>query len=230
MENRLVAGVDEVGRGAIAGPVVAAACVLDVPLRLKKRGQKRFWHVVHAKDILIADSKVLSPKQRQKTYAWLRAHATFAVGVVSVQIINQHGILRATERAMQKAIGALQNKTTLQHLFIDGRDKFTFPVPHTSVVRGDNTHACIAAASIIAKVTRDERMEKLPRTYAAYDFAQHKGYGTAKHKAAVLHLGITALHRTVFVTSWLSGTSAKSAKTTTKRQVRAVARSAIGRA
>lgn len=176
----LVAGIDEAGRGSWAGPVVAAAVVL--PSNVHIRG--------------IKDSKLLTPLQREELFAKITAACAYAVGVVSNRTIDRIGIKAATQRAMRAALRKLSIRPS--QLLIDGNDGFSFDVPSTSIIRGDQTVACISAASIVAKVYRDRLMVRLDRKYPAYAFAQHKGYGTAKHHAAIVQEGPSALHRMSF--------------------------------
>lgn len=183
----VVAGVDEAGRGPLAGPVVAGACI-DLPA-LKTHP-------------LIRDSKQLSEHEREEAFAWIAAHCTFGVGVVGADVIDREGILAATERAMQEAVAMLATRPT--YLLVDGRDKFWFDVPHSSVIGGDDLEPCISAASIVAKVTRDRMMVAWDREFPQYGFAQHKGYAAPTHIAVLQTHGPCALHRTTFLRSILT--------------------------
>ena len=184
----LIIGIDEAGRGALAGPVVAAACC--IPNNLKKF------------PVRIADSKKMTPSEREESFLWITEHCLFGIGIVSHNVIDTDGILAANERAMQEAVKSLETKLQKKqplYLLIDGRDKFWFDHPHSSIVRGDDSEKCISAASIIAKVTRDHLMIDMDKKYAGYGFAQHKGYGTALHTASIKKLGICKIHRKTFV-------------------------------
>lgn len=179
-----IVGVDEAGRGALAGPVVAGACILSVK---PPRG------------ILIADSKQLSPAQRETAYAWICKHCIWGVGVVSASDIDAIGILAATERAMQQAVACVATQEASLYVLVDGRDAFWFDFPHSSIVRGDQTESCIAAASILAKVTRDRMMLEMDVVFPGYGFARHKGYGTPAHFAAIQKNRRCDEHRRTFL-------------------------------
>lgn len=177
---KLVAGVDEVGCGCLAGPVYAAAVILPTGLR----------------NPLIRDSKTLSPAQRFKTAEFIRTRAlTWAVGTASVREIERLNIRRASLLAMQRALDSLspQPDWILS-------DAFLVPskIPCTNLIRGDAHVKCIAAASIIAKVARDGLMSVLDKQYPGYGFARHVGYGTPQHLAALKKLGPSPIHRKTF--------------------------------
>lgn len=176
------AGVDEVGRGCLAGPVVAAAVILPYD----------FY------DERIKDSKKLSPKQRIELEGVIKSNAiTYAIVEVSSKEIDQTNILKATFKAMNLAISKL--KFTPQHLAIDGnRFQTQLSIPFTCCVKGDNRYLHIAAASILAKTHRDRLMEKLHDEFPEYDWINNKGYLTAKHKSAMLNHGLTPYHRKTF--------------------------------
>lgn len=178
----LVAGVDEVGRGCLAGPVVAAAVVVP-------RG---FSHPT------LDDSKKLSAARREAVFADLMADARLVVGLgqAEVEEIDQLNILRASHLAMERAVRALP--VVPAGLLIDGLTVRRFPFKHQAVVGGDALCLSIAAASVVAKVTRDRFMIEADRERPGYGFAQHKGYGTAQHLAALAALGPTPLHRRSF--------------------------------
>lgn len=180
-----VAGVDEVGRGTLAGPVVAGAAIL--PARLRGR-----WTV------LIRDSKQLTPDQREEAYGHLvKVAVCYGVGAADSQEIDQIGIVAATRRAMARAIDVLEPAP--DHLLIDAVDLPSLPTSQTSIIKGDMLCRSIAAASIIAKVTRDRLMETVFESrYPGYGFASHKGYGTPEHLLALAKLGPCAAHRTTF--------------------------------
>lgn len=179
----LIAGIDEVGRGPLAGPVVAAAAILPERFRHKK----------------LNDSKKLSAEVREKIYAELttRADVAWAVCVVEVEEIDRINILRASHEAMRRAVMALTTRP--DHALIDGLPVRPFPVPHTALVKGDSLSFSIAAASVIAKVTRDRIMMELDQRYPGYEFGQHKGYGTELHLARLKQHGPCPIHRRTFL-------------------------------
>lgn len=180
----LIVGIDEAGRGALAGPVVAAACVLPE--------RKRF-------PVMIADSKQMTPEEREESYAWLTANCRYGIGSSDASTIDRVGILGATELAMQEAVLQISRSCPDLYLLVDGRDKFWFDHPHSSIVRGDQSEMCIAAASIIAKVTRDRRMVQLGLEIPGYGFDEHKGYGTPHHFTSIDQLGLSSEHRRSFL-------------------------------
>jgi len=179
----LIAGIDEVGRGPLAGPVVAAAVILPHGFR-------------HG---LVDDSKKLTPDQREEIYAALTARADlcWAVSIVEHEEIDRCNILRASQQAMRLAVQALA--TLPQHALIDGLPVRPFPVPHTAIVQGDGRCKSIAAASILAKVTRDRIMVRLDAQYPSYGFAQHKGYATELHLERLKTHGPCPIHRKTFL-------------------------------
>lgn len=177
-----VVGIDEAGRGPLAGPVVAAAVVLP----------DGFHHAD------LNDSKKLSVRQRESLYAQLTAQADiqWAVAVVESDEVDRLNILEATHEAMRRAVGGLVPDP--DHALIDGLPVLPFPIPQTALVGGDGLSFSIAAASVIAKVTRDRIMVKMDARYPGYEFAQHKGYGTALHLAKLRAHGPCAIHRKSF--------------------------------
>ena len=176
----LIAGVDEVGRGPLAGPVVAAAVIL--PKACKIPG--------------LNDSKKIPKSKHKEIYeAVLQNAIAIGVGVKDNHVIDQVNIYEATKLAMMEAIGQLEPQP--QHLLIDAM-KLDLPISQTSIIKGDANSLSIAAASIVAKVTRDQMMEEFDREYPGYDFAQNAGYGTAKHLAGLDKLGVTPIHRRSF--------------------------------
>ena len=179
---RLVAGIDEAGRGPLAGPVVAGAAILPRTFRHKT----------------LNDSKQLTPKERDAIYAELTADPSisWAVGISEVEIIDRYNILAATWRAMKAAVDALP--VAPDHLLIDGLPVPVFKTRQTAIVQGDCKSFSIAAASVIAKVTRDRLMLKLHEQYPDYNFAEHKGYGTPEHFAALEKHGPSPVHRKSF--------------------------------
>lgn len=175
-----VAGVDEAGRGPWAGPVVSAAVILDrnnTPNGLN-------------------DSKKLSVKKRDILFETLNTCADIGVGIASVQEIDQLNILQATFLAMQRAVKALQGTPAL--VLIDGNQTPQLPYPSQTVIKGDSTSLSIAAASIIAKVTRDRIMQELDTTHPHYAWAKNAGYGTKDHQDGIAEHGITEHHRKSF--------------------------------
>ena len=177
---QLIAGVDEVGRGPLAGPVVAAAVIL--PKACKIPG--------------LNDSKKIPKSKHKEIYeAVLQNAVAIGIGVKDNQVIDQVNIYEATKLAMMEAIGQLDPQP--QHLLIDAM-KLDLPISQTSIIKGDANSLSIAAASIVAKVTRDQMMEEFDKEYPGYDFAQNAGYGTAKHLAGLDQLGVTPIHRRSF--------------------------------
>lgn len=179
---RLVAGVDEAGRGPLAGPVVAAAVVLPRDFRHK----------------VLNDSKQLTGLERDHLYAELmgRPDIQWAVGVSDVEIIDTYNILRATWRAMVLALDNLPVRP--DHVLVDGLKVPAIGLQQKAIVGGDAKSYSIAAASVIAKVTRDRLMLQLHEQYPHYNFAQHKGYGTPEHLAALAQYGPCPAHRRSF--------------------------------
>ena len=176
----LIAGVDEVGRGPLAGPVVAAAVIL--PKACKIPG--------------LNDSKKIPKSKHKEIYeAVLQNAIAIGIGIKDNQVIDQVNIYEATKLAMMEAIGQLEPQP--QHLLIDAM-KLDLPIPQTSIIKGDANSLSIAAASIVAKVTRDQMMEEFDLEYPGYDFAQNAGYGTANHLAGLHKLGVTPIHRRSF--------------------------------
>lgn len=177
----LIAGVDEAGRGPLAGPVFAAAVMLDdlSPVRG------------------LADSKTLSPAKREKLYDQIRANALcFCVAQASVEEIDQRNILQATMLAMQRAVHGLRLKP--RKVLVDGNRLPVLDVLAEAIVKGDSKVAAISAASILAKVERDRWCCTIDADFPAYGFARHKGYGTAEHLKALKTLGPTIWHRRSF--------------------------------
>jgi ribonuclease HII len=177
-----IAGIDEAGRGALAGPVVAAAAILPEKFRHKR----------------LNDSKQLLPERREEIYRDLTGNGTiiWAVGIVDAPEIDAINILRATHKAMRTAIEALNAQA--DHALIDGLPVFPFPLPQTAVVDGDCKSLSIAAASVIAKVTRDMMMREFCARYPEYCFSQHKGYGTELHLTKLHEHGPCEIHRRSF--------------------------------
>ncbi|MBS6536428.1 MAG: ribonuclease HII [Streptococcus parasanguinis] len=177
---QLIAGVDEVGRGPLAGPVVAAAVILPEDCKISG----------------LNDSKKIPKSKHKEIYeAVLQNAVAIGIGIKDNQVIDQVNIYEATKLAMMEAIGQLEPQP--QHLLIDAM-KLDLPIPQTSIIKGDANSLSIAAASIVAKVTRDQMMEEFDREYPGYDFAQNAGYGTANHLAGLYQLGVTPIHRRSF--------------------------------
>jgi ribonuclease HII len=184
-DTRLVAGIDEAGRGALAGPVAAAVLVLPVDPGLCQTLNG------------VRDSKEMSPAARQVWAERLRRQAVvFEVGFASHQEIDDLGIVPATRLAVYRALAALAVQP--QHLLVDYLDLTAVSIPQTSLVKGDARSLSIAGASILAKTARDAWMCSLDGEYPGYGFAQHKGYGTAAHRRALAEFGPCPIHRRSF--------------------------------
>lgn len=175
-----IAGVDEAGRGPWAGPVVAAAVILD-PARIPDN---------------IDDSKAMDEDSRAFLYNRIMKVADVGVGVAELERIDRDNILGATLWAMSEAVAALKSRPRL--VLIDGNKAPRMAVATRTIVKGDAKCLSIAAASIVAKVTRDRIMMAMARDYPGYGFERHKGYGTPEHQAAITKLGVCALHRRSF--------------------------------
>ena len=181
---RYLAGIDEVGRGALAGPVVAAAVIL--PCRVDTPWLSQ-----------VKDSKQLSPAKRQSLSGHIREVAiATGIGAVPHNIIDSEGIIKATRLAMKLAIDRLSSPA--EFLLIDYLRLPEVPLPQKGITNGDSLCFSIACASIIAKVSRDRMMVELDGTYPGYGLAQHKGYGTKGHLACLRRLGPSAIHRQSF--------------------------------
>ncbi|HTK26298.1 MAG TPA: ribonuclease HII, partial [Pyrinomonadaceae bacterium] len=179
---QFVAGLDEVGRGCLAGPVVAAACILDPSKQLPDG---------------LNDSKQLSAKQRNEIAEQLRVDAVaFAVGQIEADEIDRINILQATKRAMRLALDNLEPKADF--LLIDALQLTEIGLPQKAIIKGDAISASIAAASILAKTYRDNLMTDYDAVYPQYGFAHHVGYGTKAHFDAIRQHGICPLHRKTF--------------------------------
>ncbi|MCF7668225.1 MAG: ribonuclease HII [Verrucomicrobia bacterium] len=187
---KLVAGVDEAGRGPLAGPVVAAAVIL--PDAWIKNGMPE-----HAAGL--NDSKKLSDPQRRRFYEWLTSHpqVKYAVGMAEPLVIDSINILRATLNAMRDALISLS--AAPEKVLVDGSPIVIPEFDITTLVRGDSRSYSIAAASVIAKVTRDMLMEEYDGLYPEYGFAAHKGYGTKRHLEAIKNNGPCPIHRMTFL-------------------------------
>ena len=177
-----IAGIDEVGRGALAGPVVAAAVILPEKFRHRR----------------LNDSKQLAPELREEIYCELVSNGelSWGVGIVDSVEIDRINILRASHRAMRLALEALLHAP--DHVLIDGLPVIPFPLPQTAIIDGDCISLSIAAASVIAKVTRDRMMRDFCAQFPQYCFDQHKGYGTELHLLRLHEHGPCPIHRRSF--------------------------------
>jgi ribonuclease HII len=186
-----VAGIDEAGRGPLAGPVVAVAVNFQFPI-FNKFSIKQFSK--------INDSKKLTEKQREEIYEVLIKHPqiNFGVGIVSEKVIDKINILQATKLAMKKALRNLEKKTKIDYLLIDGNFGLDAGKPEKSIIKGDQKVMSIATASIIAKVTRDRLMGKYHKKFPQYGFKKHKGYGTKAHFSSLEKFGPCKIHRKTF--------------------------------
>lgn len=177
-----ICGVDEAGRGPLAGPVCAAAVILPPYIEIPG----------------LNDSKKLTDKRRRELMPIIQEQAiAFGIGFASHEEIDGVNILQATFLAMERAISQLEGKA--EFALIDGNRQKNFGLPVQTVVKGDSLSASIAAASILAKVTRDDLMESLAQEYPGYGFEIHKGYGTKAHYAALMELGPCPIHRRTFL-------------------------------
>lgn len=184
-----IAGIDEVGRGPLAGPVVAAAVILPKGCKIR----------------YLNDSKKIPKSKHESIYQEVMERAVaVGVGIKDAAVIDQVNIYVATKLAMLEALGKLSQKP--DHLLIDAM-KLDTPIPQTSIIKGDANSLSIAAASIVAKVTRDKMMADYDREFAGYGFAKNAGYGTAEHLEGLNKLGITPIHRKTFepIKSMLAG-------------------------
>ncbi|HFI0427271.1 TPA: ribonuclease HII [Streptococcus suis] len=184
-----IAGIDEVGRGPLAGPVVAAAVVLPKGCKIR----------------YLNDSKKIPKSKHEAIYQEVMERAVaVGVGIKDAAVIDQVNIYEATKLAMLEALGQLSQE--LEHLLIDAM-KLDTPIPQTSIIKGDANSLSIAAASIVAKVTRDKMMADYDKEFAGYGFAKNAGYGTAEHLDGLNKLGITPIHRKTFepIKSMLAG-------------------------
>lgn len=185
----LLCGVDEAGRGPLAGPVFAAAVILDPDAPIAG----------------LNDSKKLSEKKREALFdVIIERAAAYAVASASVEEIEQYNILQATYLAMSRAVGAVSRQKTPSLVLVDGnRLPPQITLPCRALVKGDALSASVAAASILAKVSRDRLLLELDRQYPEYAFAQHKGYGTALHYERLAEYGPSPVHRMSFLKKWL---------------------------
>lgn len=182
----LIIGVDEAGRGPLAGPVVAAAVCLK-SLKFENR---------------VDDSKKLSPAKRKSAFFEIKNKSLYAIASVNHKEIDRINILQATKQAMQKAVAKLLKKARGKRrafVIIDGNMRFKLGLPYQSIVKGDSKSLSIAAASILAKVSRDTLMEKYHKIYPQYGFNKHKGYPTEAHRLLLRKIGPAAIHRKSFL-------------------------------
>lgn len=178
---RRIVGIDEAGRGPLAGPVVAAAVVLPPVFDLPG----------------LNDSKKISSKLREKLFPQIRQQALdYGIGLASAQEVDCLNVLQATLLAMQRAIDRLTQSA--DYLLVDGITPVPLPLPQKTLKQGDSRSLSIAAASVLAKVVRDRLMTTYDARFPEYGFAGHKGYGSAAHRAAIARLGPCSLHRTTF--------------------------------
>lgn len=183
----LVIGVDEAGRGPLAGPVVAAAVALNTR-RFKNR---------------IDDSKKLTPLAREKAFQEIIRKSVFGIGIVDEYTIDRVNILVATRMAMEEAVASLINKLIVGkkrriHIIVDGNVSLKTGFPYTTIIKGDSKSKSIASASILAKVTRDAIMQVYDRIYPRYRFNKHKGYPTEEHRKILKKFGPSIIHRKTF--------------------------------
>jgi ribonuclease HII len=210
---RVIAGVDEVGRGSFAGPVVAGAVAFAPNSK---------FETLNSKQIRINDSKKLNSRERERSNFWIKRNALcYGIGKASVAEINRLGIKKATEVAFRRAIRNCNKR--IDYLLIDA-----FYIPYIKglrrrnqlpIIRGDTKSVSIAAASIIAKVYRDKLMTRLTQDsrYGKYKWDENKGYGTLSHRKAILRHGVTKQHRKQFVETWEANNKSQESKLQTKR-------------
>lgn len=183
-------GIDEAGRGCLAGPVYAGAVLL-----LREKLDKKYSDKIR-------DSKKLTEARRVELFDWLKSNHRIGIGVATVNEIERFNILNASLMAMKRAFENLSltmDELLDCHAFVDGNQPIKgFQYPQTTVVGGDECMKCISAASIVAKVSRDNEMRKLDAIYQGYGLAKHKGYGTDEHRAAIKKLGPAEIHRKSF--------------------------------
>ncbi|MEK7526108.1 MAG: ribonuclease HII [Patescibacteria group bacterium] len=198
--HTILAGIDEVGRGCFAGPVVAGCVVFD----------SEFIRSVKTIEVVIRDSKKMSTKQREKANLWIQNNALIcATGTASVHLINTLGIKKATEIAVRQAVAKIQKTLQIDYLLLDA-----FYIPNVKglsknrqkpIIKGDSLSVSIAAASIVAKVYRDNLMTTLAQEpkYQMYGWEDNKGYGTKSHREAISQHGKTSFHRELFVRKYI---------------------------
>lgn len=182
---KVLCGIDEVGRGPWAGPIVASAVILEDDLRFKG----------------LKDSKKLTAKARAEAFELLKKNGFFGIGIVDSKEVDKLGLIKATNTAFVRALEDLLQKKGCpppDFLLVDGRDRLKLPYPHKTIIKGDEKIKLIACASIIAKVTRDKIMDEYGAKFPAYGFDEHKGYGTKRHQQALKEHGLCEIHRQSF--------------------------------
>ena len=185
---RIIAGIDEAGRGPLAGPVVAAAVILPPGYEHPE----------------ITDSKKLSPRQRERLYEVIERDAvSIGIGVVEAPVIDAVNILQATLLAMKDAV--LELSPSPDYLLIDGLNRIDLAIHQETIIRGDSLSLSVASASIVAKVSRDRLMEMYHRQFPQYNFLRNKGYGTREHREAILKFGRSKIHRRSFRVAGIDG-------------------------
>jgi ribonuclease HII len=185
---RIIAGIDEAGRGPLAGPVIAAAVILPPGYEHPE----------------ITDSKKLSPRQRERLYEVIERDAvSIGIGVVEAPVIDAVNILQATLAAMKDAV--LELSPSPDYLLIDGLNRIDLVIPQETIIRGDSLSLSVASASIVAKVSRDRLMEMYHRQFPQYNFLRNKGYGTREHREAILKFGRSKIHRRSFRVAGIDG-------------------------
>lgn len=183
-----IAGVDEAGRGPLAGPVCAAAVILPEGLVIEG----------------INDSKKLTEKKREKLFdEIINSAVAYSIQYTSPELIDEINIKEATDYAMAEAVKSLQ--VPADYVIIDGNDNKPYDIPYSYIIKGDAKSQTIAAASILAKVSRDRLMTKMAEEYPQYGFEKHKGYGTKAHCEAIQKYGVTEVHRKSFMTDKVLG-------------------------
>jgi ribonuclease HII len=184
----MIAGIDEAGRGPLAGPVIAAAVILPPGYEHPE----------------INDSKKLSPRQRERLYGVIERDAvSIGVGIAEAPVIDAVNILQATLTAMKEAV--LELSPSPDYLLIDGLNRIHLVIPQETIIRGDSRSISVASASIVAKVLRDRLMEMYHRQFPQYNFLRNKGYGTREHREAILKFGRSKIHRRSFRVAEIDG-------------------------
>lgn len=178
---KCIGGVDEVGRGPLIGPVVAACVVLPEDFVLEG----------------LTDSKKLSEKKREEYYEYIINHAVYGIGIISPEVIDEVNIYQASKLAMLEAIKEVRKQVSLQHVLIDAMP-LELDIDTTSIIKGDAKSISIAAASVVAKVTRDKMMYDLDKIYPNYGFGKHKGYPTKMHLEAIQKYGLIDGYRKTY--------------------------------
>lgn len=201
----VIAGVDEAGRGALAGPVVAGAVIMGEEFGNENEDWVDLLNTKYSSKIppsqrlileSLKDSKKLIANQRDSLFTVIVACFDYGAGIVSAEEIDQIGIKKATEKAMNIAVSRLKGKPT--NLLIDGNDRFIFSVQSEDIIKGDEKIPAISAASIIAKVTRDRMMQDYDKMFPVFGFADHKGYGTESHRILLEQERYCEIHRKTY--------------------------------